>query len=269
MPWCLELSTDDPERLAWAVVELGALDVELEADHLRALLPDQVGAELVGVALGLSASRIAGMRCSPALPRDDASTWVLRLPERRVGPVVLAAPGREGPNVVTLRDGAAFGTGLHATTRLCLDGMLEIYGSETAFPAMLDVGTGSGVLALVALALGAPSAVGVEIDPAALAEARQNAVDNRAGGRLHLVAGRPEQVTGVFGLVVANLVPGPILAMAATLPQRLAPGGRLLLSGLTPSVSAEVVRVYRHQGLRLWRQEDRSGWVLLVFDASW
>jgi ribosomal protein L11 methyltransferase len=98
------------------------------------------------------------------------------------------------------------------------------------------VGTGSGILALTALKLGVPQAVGLEIDAEALPVAAENARRNHLADRLHLVLGGPEVVEGHWPLVVANVLAAPLMEMAPVLVRRLARSGRLVLSGIPCSV---------------------------------
>src|SRR6185436_8647169 len=111
---------------------------------------------------------------------------------------------------------AAFGTGLHPTTALCLETLQEEL--EVARPsAVLDVGTGSGVLALAALLLGVPQAHGIDIDDEALRVVAENARVNGLEARLELSRDGPETLSGAWPLVFANVLPAPLMEMAPAL----------------------------------------------------
>jgi ribosomal protein L11 methyltransferase len=129
---------------------------------------------------------------------------------------------------LTLDPGMAFGTGTHPTTGLCLDWL----GTEPALRGarVLDYGCGSGILAIAARRLGAMRAVGVDIDPAALAVARENAALNGCADVGFV--GPDELAAERFDLLVANILLNPLIALAPTLLSRLAPGGLIGLSGL-------------------------------------
>ena len=151
MPFRVDVR-DPPGDALDRLVSLGALDVELTSGGLAALMPDGVDAESLHTALGA-----ASVSVSPATGRDDGSVWILRPRSVRVGRLVLQpAHMPPQPGALRLSDGPAFGTGLHPTTALCLEALEELLDLGIP-PSMLDVGTGSGVLALAALIAGVPA----------------------------------------------------------------------------------------------------------------
>ena len=165
------------------------------------------------------------------------------------------APDPAAVNLV-LDPGLAFGTGSHPTTRLCLEWLCEkLDGGEQ----LLDYGCGSGILAIAALKLGAASALGVDIDDKALEAAAANAANN--GAPLTLVHSR-EPLTARFDVVVANILTNPLRVLAPMLADRVAPGGRLVLSGVLESQAGEVIEAYApYRPLRVGAVLD--GWVRL------
>ena len=165
-------------------------------------------------------------------------------------------------------DSAAFGTGLHPTTVLCLE-VLEEQVRIAPPDAVLDVGTGSGVLALAALMLGVPRALAIDIDDEALRVAAENARNNAIGERLDLRRGGPEAVTGTWPMVLANVLPAPLIEMAPALVRRVGHHGHLVLSGIPSSVEPDVDHAYRRLGMRCMSVKSRAGWVALVLRASW
>jgi ribosomal protein L11 methyltransferase len=247
------------------LVELGALDVERSpGGGLAALMPDGVAPERVALALGTEEVSI-----SPAVGRDAGSVWILSPRPTRIGRlrIVPAHAGAE-PGVLRLTDSAAFGTGLHPTTAMCLAAVEEALQPSPP-GALLDVGTGSGVLALAALLMGVPRALGLDLDAGALRAAAENARLNALGRRLQLVRGGPDAVAGAWPLVVANLATAPLVELAPVLVRRVGHRGRLVLSGIPSSVEPEVDRAYRRLGLRRVRAQSRAGWSALVLQASW
>ncbi len=173
--------------------------------------------------------------------------------------------------VLKLRPGMAFGTGTHFTTASCLR-MVEEFMVSAPDPGavrVLDVGTGSGVLAIAALLLGAGEAVGLDLDPDALREARQNARLNRVSDRLCLPRGPLDpQATGRFHLVVANLVAPTLIALAEPLTRSLKPGGRLVVSGILLRQEAEVLEALGSQGLTPVATMRDETWVTIALGSG-
>jgi ribosomal protein L11 methyltransferase len=253
------------------LVELGALDVEPSpGGGIAALMPDGVAPEHVALALG-----VADLTISPAVGRDAGSVWTLSPRPIRIGhlwivpaDVIAPAHASTGPGVLRLTDSSAFGTGLHPTTMMCLEAIEEAL-QPTPPAALLDVGTGSGVLALAALLMGVPRALGLDLDAEALRAAAENARLNALDGRLQLELGGPDAVAGTWPLVVANLLAAPLVELAPVLVQRVGHHGRLVLSGIPTSVEADVERAYRHLGMQRVGGQSRANWSALVLHASW
>jgi ribosomal protein L11 methyltransferase len=247
------------------LIELGALDAEVAHDGgIAALMPDGVAPEEIARSLG-----VEDITVSPAVARDARSVWVLAPRPIQVGRLrIVPAQAEADPNALRLVDGAAFGTGLHPTTALCLEALDQAI--ELAPPdAMLDVGTGSGVLALAALMLGVPRALGIDVDSEALRAAAENARINALDGRLQLTHGGPDVITGTWPLVLANVLAAPLIEMAPVLVRRVGRQGQLVLSGIPSSVEQDVAEAYRRLGMRRVRVTSRAGWVALVMQASW
>ena len=266
MPYRADISHVPADALD-RLIELGALDVESSgAESLAVLLPDSVAPDRVARALGLDPDAIS---VSPAVGRDAGSVWVLSPRPIRVGRLgIVPADTDAAPDTLRLLDREAFGTGLHPTTALCLEALDDAV--RVAHPnSVLDVGTGSGILALAALMLGVPRALGIDVDAEALVVAAENARINGLGDRLQLMQGGPETVTGTWPLVLANVLPGPLIEMAPALVRRVGHLGELVLSGIPVSVEADVDRVYRRLGMRRVRANARAGWVAIVLQASW
>jgi ribosomal protein L11 methyltransferase len=151
---------------------------------------------------------------------------------------------------------------------MCLEAIEEALQPSTP-GALLDVGTGSGVLALAALLMGVPRALGLDIDAEALRAAAENARLNALDRRLQLARGGPDAVAGTWPLVVANLLAAPLVELAPVLVRRVGHHGRLVLSGIPSSVEPDVDRAYRHLGMQHVRAQSRAGWSALVLQASW
>jgi ribosomal protein L11 methyltransferase len=161
------------------------------------------------------------------------------------------APGRE---VLVIEPGMAFGTGRHATTRACLEAIEAALAVDPVASA-LDVGTGSGVLALALARLGVRRVVALDTDAAVVPIARANLVRN-AAGRVVVVAGPLAALRARFDLVVANLLADAIVAEADALAAHVEAGGRLVLSGLLEAQLALVRAAYPRWRVVETRAED-------------
>lgn len=162
--------------------------------------------------------------------------------------------------VLELDPGLAFGTGSHPTTRLCME-WLEAHAPRGQ--AVLDYGCGSGILAIVAAKLGAATVVGVDIDPQAVESARHNSERNGCTIEYFLPDQWPAAGEPRFDLVVANILSGPLQLLAPLLCRQLAPGGRLLLSGVLAGQAEQVAAAYA-PFLRLSVARELDGWVALA-----
>ncbi|WP_110668193.1 50S ribosomal protein L11 methyltransferase [Salinicola halophilus] len=198
--------------------------------------------------------------------RDWEREWMdgfepLRMGERLwIVPSWHAAPEPDAVNLV-LDPGLAFGTGTHPTTALCLN-WLDAQALEQT--QVLDYGCGSGILAIAALKLGADTAVGVDIDPQALQASRDNAERN-ALDETRLILDYPERLgQGEYAVVVANILAGPLIELAAQIAGRVAPGGQLALSGILEAQAESVLDAYRDQGLIMDEPREKEGWMLLT-----
>ena len=163
--------------------------------------------------------------------------------------------------VVRLEPGRAFGSGAHATTRLCL-GELETQVGPGA--RVLDVGCGSGVLAVAAALLGADEVVAVDIDPEAHRATTVNAVENDVGDRVRVVRPTLADVTGQFTVVVANIGAATLAALAPLVVERTAPGGAVVLSGLLEDQVAAVTAAFEAEGAHLAATAADGEWRALV-----
>jgi ribosomal protein L11 methyltransferase len=163
--------------------------------------------------------------------------------------------------VLDLVPGLAFGTGQHQSTRLSLSLLAEqITGGER----VLDVGTGSGILAVAAARLGAASVVATDIDPLALDAARQTARQNQLSDQVEVLKGSIP-VEQQFDVVTANLTADILQYLARDLTEALNPGGRLIASGLIAARQMEVVTSFNDHGLSLQSDRSEDDWRTLLF----
>ncbi len=208
---------------------------------------------------------------------DWAHAWKRHYKPMRIGRRVLLTPAWEKPEplpddlVVLLEPGMAFGTGLHPTTRLCVAALEEWIQPGDSF---LDVGTGSGVLSIVAAKLGARPVWATDIDPLAIRAARENALRNGtalAPGILRIEQGSiPAGQAGRFQVIAANILAEVLVGLfdgtfdTVTLAEPLAPGGRLILSGILEEKSEMVLSAAARHGLQEVERRQEADWVALV-----
>jgi ribosomal protein L11 methyltransferase len=171
---------------------------------------------------------------------------------------------------VEIEAGEAFGSGHNATTALCLEALDDLARQPRPLRRVLDLGCGSGVLAIAAARV-APAAriIAADNDPVAVAIARDNARLNRVARRVRVL-----EATGfshaalraapAFDLVLANILPGPLIALAPPIRKALRRGGMAVLSGLLDHQAREVAAGYRSAGFQLRLRLQRAGWTALV-----
>src|SRR6185436_15819163 len=156
MPYRIDIQSPPGDALD-RLLQCGALDVEKVSNGLAAIIPDGVTPDSVASALGT-----VNIAVSSATARDNGSVWLLTPRAVQIGRVRIAPSAVDAPpDVLILTDSMAFGTGHHPTTVLCVEAIEEAVDSAV-FDSILDVGTGSGVLALAALKLGVPRAMGLD-----------------------------------------------------------------------------------------------------------
>lgn len=182
-----------------------------------------------------------------------------------VGPSWKKLMKRPGDIVVRIDPGMAFGTGSHETTKTCLKALLHFLWGGRLKPReakVLDVGTGSGVLAIAAKKLGAGSVVAIDIDPLAIRVARANAKINRC--KITLSETPVEGIKGSFDIVLANIISRELKRLSTPLVKRLKDGGFLVLSGVLAHEKDGVSEVYASIGLRPVREYLSGEWATLV-----
>ena len=176
-------------------------------------------------------------------------------------------PVPDGRVPLYLNPGLTFGTGSHASTQLCMEGLEQ---AVQPGDKVLDLGCGSGILAIAALALGASSALGVDIDPKAVDVAYENAAMNGIGrDRLTVVAGdvlsdaafAGSLEQGAYRVVLANIVADVIIPLSAQVSRYLTPDGWFLCSGVIDTRADEVQAALEQNGLTVTARRERSGWV--------
>jgi ribosomal protein L11 methyltransferase len=287
----LQAEADKAEALSDALMEAGALSVSIEDadagteaerpqfgepghlptalwDHSRVIAlfdaaadPAELGAMLA------EAARAAGFDAVPPFSTETVAeqNWV-QLTQSQFDPIRITdrlwivpswheAPDADAINI-ELDPGMAFGTGSHPTTRLCLEWLCE---AVVPGCSVLDYGCGSGILGIAAAKLGAGEVLGIDIDEKAVEAARDNAARNHAALRLQHSA---VPVGDTFDLVVANILTNPLCVLAPAIAARVAPGGRVALSGVLETQAAQVVEAWApHIALHVGAAHE--GWIRL------
>ena len=202
---------------------------------------------------------------------DWAEAWKAFFPVLRVGRRLVIRPtwrrhrARHEDVVIALDPGMAFGTGLHPTTRLCLAALEPLAADgRLAGARVVDVGCGSGILAIAAVRLGAKSALGVDTDPIAVEATLANARRNRLGRRVRAREGSIPTGEPAFDVVLANLIAGVLVPLAAGLRAELRPGGSLVASGIFVDREAEVRAAFEAAGLLVSVRTAEGDWIALT-----
>jgi ribosomal protein L11 methyltransferase len=212
------------------------------------------------------------------VPIEDADRWTrIDLAPVRIGRIVVfpgpAAAPDDASDLISLviPPSMGFGTGHHASTRLCLDLLQQLPMNGMR---VLDIGTGSGILALAASRLGAASVVGIDEDEHAVQAARENLARDDAPGRVEL---RVEEFPGTaaplsddkdFDVVFANLTDEALIRSANAVSKLLARGGHVIASGFLSDQDTRVVEAFQRAGLEVVRRATEDGWVAAMFTPS-
>lgn len=198
---------------------------------------------------------------------DWANNWKDYFKPFRIGKRFLVKPTwekaayPEGVLVIEIDPGAAFGTGTHPTTALCLKALEEFIRPEQL---VFDIGTGSGILSVAAALLGAEVQAS-DIDPLAVKIAAENVRINRVENKVSIKTGNLGEVfTGQADVVIANIIADVIIELLPQLSFLLKPGGFFLASGIIESRTKEVEAKIKEAGLELAGRREDSGWVLLI-----
>lgn len=204
---------------------------------------------------------------------DWSTSWKANFKPLRIGKRLLIVPSWEEPQphandiVLRLDPGMAFGTGGHETTRLCLELLEQIMDSMPILhsPSVLDLGTGSGILAMAAVQLGAGRVCAVDIDPLAIEVALENLAINDLTDQVECSTTPLESLEGNFDVILANILAEELVRLAPHLYSRLAPGGSLVLSGILTEKEHLVRSGFSTQPLEYRQTLHQGEWVAIHY----
>ena len=264
----------DLEQQAWEIAHVDLIEQELldkPRDIVKVhmyLAPDENPAEI----LPLFRERLDNsgieytLETSGVEQEDWQNAWKKYYHAMDIGSRLAIVPGWEqyetDRTVITMDPGMAFGTGTHETTSLCLETLDSLVkGGER----VLDIGTGSGILAIAALKLGAAVAEGVDIDPMCVRPAGENARRNGVQDRFTVLVGDlSDKASGQYNIITANIVAAAILSLAPHVPALMAPGARFIASGIIDTRKDEVLTGLRAAGLEPVEVKEKRGWVCII-----
>lgn len=280
------------------LVESGALGTSIErldpegsTETVRGYFPQDRSIEELEAMVGAYLKAIEDYFPSPAkwqfsvriLTEEDwEEAWKVFFRTIRVTRRIVIKPtwehyeARGKETVINIDPGMAFGTGLHATTRLCLEAIdREIdrrpggtQGNRGMRTSLLDVGTGSGILAIAAARLGARPVMGIDIDEGAIEVARQNLRRNRVDRVVKISSGSLKAVHGCFDLVLANIDFKTLVELRGPLASHVCEGGRLVLSGIIRQQAEDLREMFEGEGFQVAKEKSKEQWSCLVFERS-
>jgi ribosomal protein L11 methyltransferase len=266
------------------LIERGSPGVVIKKREVQAYFPRGCEAETIGRDVQRFLRGVNGLYTHGAEPRlhwklvkdeDWNSSWRRFIKPQKVGrafwvtPPWLAPPKFRRRQVITIEPGMAFGTGAHATTRGCLE---FIERAVTALGgarfSALDVGSGSGILAIALAKLGAKRVWAVDNDPVALRVARENLRRNGVQQNVYLSRKELSRIRGSFPVVVANLTAQTILDLATALEKKVTPKGLLILSGILRKKADDVRLCFASACFRVVARKREKEWVTLLLKRN-
>ncbi len=212
--------------------------------------------------------------CSTIHDEDWATSWQQFFKPFAIIPGLVIKPSwesyarRQNEQVIEMDPGMAFGTGQHASTKLAL-GFIHDCFQDKPPKNVLDVGTGTGILAMAAVLFGAGEAVAIDNDPEAVQVATENITNNNLQQAINTSATDLTEIAGSFDLICANIVHDVLVDMAPSLARLLAPGGRVVLAGILRGTQEEnIIKVYQKLDITLLRAAHEDEWASLLLTKS-
>ncbi len=267
----------DLEQGAWEIAHIDLIDEDLlEKDRSKSIIHIYIEegnnpAEAVSfIEERLNAEKIDFIVETDGVNSEDwQDKWKAFFKPQKIGnrlfvrPVWIDNYDSENRVVLNIEPGAAFGTGTHETTRLCLETLDKIIKDGDT---VLDIGCGSGILAISSMLLGAKEGFGVDIDPIAVKTAKENGKMNNLGEpELTFVCGDlADKVTKKYDVVVANIVADIIILFSTQVRTFMKSGATFIASGIIDSRADEVITSLQSAGITIREKIEDNGWVCLV-----
>lgn len=187
-----------------------------------------------------------------------------------IKPPEITYPSREKDTIINIQQGASFGDGHHPSTRLALRGIEYVLHKSDLLekkkkPRMLDIGTGSGILAITALKMGFRDAVGVDTDPCAAYESKRNAAINGLENRYVFLNQPVDAIQGTFQLITANLRSPTLTRVCSKIYDAIDFNGAIVLSGMKSAETSYVKQTYAKNNFDCFWSEEDTGWTATLF----
>ena len=266
----------DLEQSAWDIAHIDLIDEELIAKDrniakIHIYIPEE---ENVTESIAFLGQRLEHEKINfkvetvQVSDKDWNENWKKFFLPTEIGQKLAIVPSWEtyenvnGRKILSIDPGAAFGTGTHATTSLCLE-LLENYVTEGS--KMLDVGCGSGILAVASALLGAKEALGVDIDSVAVKVAKENAEINEVSDRVKFEVGDlTKTVSGKYNIICANIVADAIIMLSKDIKTFFAPAAVYIVSGFIDIRADEVKEALSGYGLKIIEERKKDNWYAFV-----
>jgi ribosomal protein L11 methyltransferase len=270
----ITISEQFKEPLLRKLAELGSLGSLDQVQSITAYFPEK--AKLRSILAELQVISLLVNSTGPDVPMrieysqipdtDWNESWKKSFTPIDIGEHFSILPPWERPSggriPLIIDPGMAFGTGHHETTRSCLV-LMERYADAVKKERFLDLGTGTGLLAMAALALGFRSVVGIDTDPLAIEASLRNIALNKAN-RIELHEGGIDRCKGEFDMIAANLISGTLVQLAGDIASRLVPAGIVIMSGILKGQDDEVVATAKNNGMDCVERLFDGKWVTLA-----
>ncbi len=266
----------DLEEQALEIAHIDLIDEELvKSDRTRSVIHIYVSeCDNAAEAVTYLTEHLAAAGISAEVQSEDTDdsdwneNWKKYFKAFSVGERLAVCPSWEtyentdSRTVINLDPGAAFGTGTHATTSLCME-ILEKNVTDTT--TVLDVGTGSGILSIAALLLGAKSAIGVDIDAQSVQVAKENAVINGVSDRAQFIVGDlAEKISGKYDIVCANIVADVVIRLFENIADFMNDDGILIVSGIIDMRAVDVESAAAQHGFNIKEKLMREEWCAYI-----
>ncbi|OGI01086.1 MAG: ribosomal protein L11 methyltransferase [Candidatus Melainabacteria bacterium GWF2_37_15] len=261
---CVETCTLWAEYVSQLLIDkLGCNGTVMEDGAVKGYLPFTKNPDL---------SLLQDWPVSTKIIKDEewAENWKRYWHPLKVSEKIVICPSWEqyapenGEIVISLDPGSAFGTGTHATTRLCIEAIEKIVPQFSGEISMADIGTGSGILSICGVKLGIKSATGVDNDASVIPVAIENAQINSVDGDCEFFTGSACSIKGKYEIVTANILAEVIIEIVEELKNLLKPNGTMILSGIIEKKLADVENALNQAGLKTREVLTEQGWVAVI-----